>query len=131
MVQISIRVPVFPTEVPEKVILAVTNIFPDAILTFEDEHTLSGHASDIMHFAQLIKNAKIRDTVRAMLYKNLKSGKTHFNLNKQAAYAGVVSFAVGEPLGEISVEIEDANIHALIDTIAPDTTKIAVKTKNE
>lgn len=119
--EIRIKVPVFPTEEPEKVIIAVTNIFPDAGLTFEDASTLSGTAKNIEHFATLIKNAKIRDSVRAELLRNLRGNKTNFRLNKQAAYAGSVSFSVGEPLGDIYVEIEDPDIRKIIDKIAPDT----------
>ncbi|MEM4160810.1 MAG: RNA-binding domain-containing protein [Thermoplasmata archaeon] len=119
--EIRIRVPVFPTEEAEKVILAVTNIFPDAALTFENETTLAGSARSMEHFGALIRNAKIRDSVRAELLRNLRGNKTHFRLNKQVAYAGGVSFSVGEPLGDIYVEIEDTEIRRIIDEIAPDT----------
>ncbi|MCX8173184.1 MAG: hypothetical protein N3F63_01025 [Thermoplasmata archaeon] len=119
--EVRIRVPVFPTEEPEKVIIAVTNIFPDAVLVFEDEKILSGTAKSIEHFATLVKNAKIRDSVRAELLRNLSGNRTHFRLNKQVAFAGGVSFSVGEPLGEIYVEIEDAELKKVIDRIAPDT----------
>ena len=121
MVRIHIRVPVYPTEDAEKVVVAVSNIFPDAVLTFEDENLLSGSARNLEKFATIIKNARIRDTVRAELYRNLKGNKTSFQLNKQAAYAGTVSFSIGEPLGEICVEIEDEDLVKLIDQIAPDT----------
>ncbi|MEM3397245.1 MAG: RNA-binding domain-containing protein [Thermoplasmata archaeon] len=119
--EIRIKVPVFPTEEPEKVIIAVTNIFPDAMLIFEDEKMLVGTAKSLEHFATLIRNAKIRDTVRAELYRNLSGNKTHFRLNKQVAFAGSVSFSIGEPLGEIYVEIEDPELKKIIDEIAPDT----------
>lgn len=123
--EIRIKVPVFPTEEAEKVILAVTKIFPDAVLVYEDENTLTGKAGSLERFAELIRNAKIRDSVRSELLRNLKGKTTHFCLNKQAAYAGSVSFSVGEPLGEIYVEIEDEDIKKIIDEIAPDTTKIS------
>lgn len=119
--EIRIKVPVFPTEDPEKVIVAVTNIFPDALLIFEDEEKLAGTAKNLVHFATLIRNAKIRDSVRAELIRNMCGNKTHFQLNKQVAYAGSVSFSVGEPLGEIYVEIEDSDLKKIIDEIAPDT----------
>ncbi|MGB9636324.1 MAG: RNA-binding domain-containing protein [Thermoplasmata archaeon] len=124
MVRIHIRVPVYPTEDAEKVVVAVSNIFPDAVLTFEDENLLSGSARNLEKFATIIKNARIRDTVRAELYRNLKGNKTSFQLNKQAAYAGTVSFSIGEPLGEICVEIEDEDLVKLIDQIAPDTREL-------
>jgi len=121
--EIRIKVPVYPTEEAEKVILAVTKIFPDAELLFEDEQILSGKAGSLERFREIIRNAKIRDSVRAELLRNLVGNKTSFCLNKQAAYAGWVSFSVGEPLGEIYVEVEDEEIRKVIDEIAPDTTK--------
>ena len=58
-----------------------------------------------------------------MLYRGKKgSDRTVFHLNKQVAFMGKVSFS--EPkaiLGTIKVTVEEPDILALIDKVAPET----------
>ena len=60
----------------------------------------------------------IRDAVRSHLRMcTTEDGRLVFHLNKQVAYAGHVSLCDPEgesPLGPITVEIEDENVHELI-----------------
>ncbi|MDR3206251.1 MAG: hypothetical protein LBT41_04065 [Candidatus Methanoplasma sp.] len=120
MVSVRISCPVNPSEDPEKVRAAVLGIFPGAELE-TDEKGLSGSA-DLEMFSRLIRRQKILDGARAMLFKGVRGKSTVIHLNKQVATVGKVSFA--EPravLGTLEVRIEDDDIEALIDRVAPAT----------
>ena len=49
--------------------------------------------------------------------------RLRFTLNKQAAFAGRVSFAANSPLGDLEVEIDEGDPQAIIDSIAESTTR--------
>ena len=75
------------------------------------------------NFSHRIRKQKILDATRSVLYRGKKgSDRTVFHLNKQVAFMGKVSFS--EPkaiLGTIRVTVEDPDILALIDKVAPET----------
>jgi len=114
--------PVFPSEDPEKVTKAVKNIFPDMELRRED-NALTGETSVLEHFAAQIRRQKILDTTRSVLMKGRRGeGRTVFNMNKQAAFAGKISFTEERTiLGTISVTIDADNITGFIEALAPQT----------
>ena len=117
---VTISTPVFPSEDPEKVEKAVRNIFPDAELELADG-TMEGTA-DLTHFSNLIRKQKILDVTRAVMTKGHRGRKTIFNINKQVAFVGKISFTEEKTtLGTIRVVLEDENLTALIDLIAPNT----------
>lgn len=121
MTVVTITCPVNPSEDPEKVLVAVKAVFPDADLEL-GENGYEGTASSLDGFGRLIRRQKILDASRSILLKNMHGNRTHMSLNKQVATVGKVSFADRNPvLGAIEVIVEDDDIELLIDRVAPMT----------
>ena len=121
MSAVSISCPVFPSEDPERVRQAVLNIFPDADLDMSDG-TLSGETDSVEHFGAQIRRQRILDAVRSVLIKGRRGGNITFNLNKQAAFAGKISFAEEKTiLGTIRVTLRSDDITSFIEKLAPQT----------
>jgi predicted RNA binding protein with dsRBD fold (UPF0201 family) len=121
MEKISISCPVFPSEDPERVRQAVLNIFPDAVFDTEGDIITSGSAGT-EHFGSRIRMQRILDTARSVMIKGMRGNRTSFRLNKQAAYAGKISFIEGKAvLGTIDVSIEAEDLEAFIELLAPRT----------
>lgn len=123
-IEASITVPVEDTEVTDRVRDAVTNLFPNAnVEAKEGEIVGTTHSMD--HFSELLHRQEILDTARSEFFRRRSGSYFSFSLKKQAAFQGVVNFAVGEEdeLGEIDVEvrIEDPDVESYIDHIAPPT----------
>ncbi|MBR6038139.1 MAG: hypothetical protein IKP53_05345 [Candidatus Methanomethylophilaceae archaeon] len=120
MAVVKVSCPVNPSEDPDKVRAAIESIFPDAELEL-DEKGFSGTAS-LDRFSKAIRSQRILDAVRGVLLANVRGSSTRMSLNKQVATVGKVSFADRRPvLGAIDVVIEDDDISALIDRVAPMT----------
>ena len=126
MVNVRISTRCFPTEDRDKVVSAVTRLFPDCVLVGDD--VLRGETSTLDEFSELLRRQRIRDSARSVLRRGLRGDSTSFKINKQVAAVGKVSFSEeNHPLGDIEVIITDANIASVIDSIAPDTRKEALK----
>ncbi len=108
------------TENPAKVKRALLNLFPDLIFEREDERVI-GETSSLEKLRELIRNQKIRDTARGQLLAGRSGDRTVVHLSKQAAFMGIVNFAAGSPLGDISVELESDDLSAAIDYVAEST----------
>ena len=81
-----------------------------------------GTAPSLDGFGRLIRRQKILDASRSILLKNMHGSTTRMSLNKQVATVGKVSFADRNPvLGAIDVTVEDDDLEALIDRVAPMT----------
>jgi predicted RNA binding protein with dsRBD fold (UPF0201 family) len=115
------RVRVFPTEEPERVRRALLNVFPDALV--EDyEGGLIARSASLTRFKELIRNQRILDSTRSMLLRSASASETRFQLNKQVAFVGKISFVDGPiALGTIEVSIEDEDIRGVVDDVAPAT----------
>ncbi len=119
---IKLKSKIKPTEDEEKVIKAVKNIFKDAKVVVDDNQ-LIGEAKDISRFKELLRSQAILDTARMVLEKGIVGNSTKFNLNKQAAFAGLVNFDK-DIHGGIFVKLiveEDEDLMKLIKDIAPRT----------
>ncbi len=121
MTVISISCPVNPSEDPDKVRSAILNIFPDAELE-QDDRGFKGTAPGLDRFHQLIRKQKILDATRGVLMTSIRGTRARMLLNKQVATVGKVSFADRNPvLGAIEVFIEDDDLEAYVDRLAPIT----------
>jgi len=119
--RVEIRARVHPTEDEERVRRAILNIFPEANIRAEGEF-LVGETTNLENFANLLREQRIRDSARRVLLGNLYEDEVEFEISKQAAFVGKVSFSVGNvALGNIRIRIEGDNLESLIDRIAPDT----------
>jgi len=130
-IAIIIEAEINPTENPEKVKLAIENIF--GAVEFEVQTRNRGSlltartkgTDGLTKLYNLLRRERIRDATRAVLFGGLENDSIIFYLNKQVAFAGHVSFceSTGEsPLGPITVKISCDNPRALIDWLAPRTT---------
>lgn len=84
----------------------------------------TARTDSLENLRNLIWKEKILDAARRVLLGSLLSdGRgARFELSKQAAYAGHLSFAVGKaPLGDITVEVQGDDLEALFKEIAPPT----------
>lgn len=122
MLSIKIFCPVFPSEDPDKVKTAIEKIFPDAEIG-ETDDGFECVAANLDHFSKLIRKQKILDATRSQMQRGMRrTGKITFNLNKQVAYMGKISFTEGKVvLGTIKVSIETDEPEMLIDIVAPET----------
>ena len=123
-VDVTVTAPVMDTEVTARVKDAVLNLFPEADV--EERHgELVGDAHSMERFSELLHEQEILDTARNQFSDGRRDGSFEFALKKQAAFVGVVNFAVGGPseLGEITVRVDvrDPGVEAYIDHVAPPT----------
>ncbi|MEM3341661.1 MAG: RNA-binding domain-containing protein, partial [Thermoplasmata archaeon] len=118
---------IYPTEVPERVLCAFNNIFPGVKPSVENGKVFATIApTDIIFLKFLIARQKIRDSVRAVLYRQRYRKKMLLRMNKQVAYVGKISVVEEErmPLGTIDLviynesggDVEEANIESSSDT---------------
>ena len=112
------------TENPEKVKLAVENVFGQVqfeIQTRKRGGTLLAHTTGtegLTKLYNLLRREHIRNAARSVMFKGFEGNTITFYLNKQVAYAGHLSFSdpTGEsPLGPIKVTITCDNPRELID----------------
>lgn len=124
--KLFVRAEVHLTENPDKVKAAIRKLFEIAVGEKEGESvkyliaTGEGRES-LKRFYTLLRSQSILDSARSVLLSKIEGNKTSFSLNKQAAYAGVISFSESTLLGGIEVEIYDEEIEKLIDWLSPKT----------
>jgi uncharacterized protein len=129
-VDVRIETPVLGTEVRDRVIAAVETLFPDAELDAEsdphgDGEVLIGRAHSLDGFSEHLFEQAILDSARSQFTDGRTEDGFRFRLKKQAAFEGVVNFAVGDPdeLGDIAVDVrvQEPSVSEYIDHIAPPT----------
>jgi predicted RNA binding protein with dsRBD fold (UPF0201 family) len=123
-VDVQITAPVHDTEVTDRVADAVANLFPDAEID-ERPGELVARAHDLDHFSELLHRFEILDTARGVFFDGRRGDAIAFDLKKQAAFEGVVNFAVGDPseLGDlhVRVRVHEPDVEAYVDHVAPPT----------
>ena len=123
MISVKVSASVYPTEDPEKVIKAISNLFTGIELQKEDInsiesekgispsfHITGGGGLDLLFTLHgLIRREQIIDSIRNKVFNKGLSREglsVSFLLNKQVAFVGVPSVpAEEEPLGSIEVTI--------------------------
>ncbi|WP_435155650.1 RNA-binding domain-containing protein [Haladaptatus sp. DFWS20] len=123
-VDIQITAPVRDTEIEARVVDAIENVFPGAKV--ESGHgELIATAHSVEEFSEALHRQEILDTARGEFFGGREGSTLSFSLKKQAAFQGVINFAVGNPdeLGDIHVRIEvnDPTVEEFIDYVAPPT----------
>jgi predicted RNA binding protein with dsRBD fold (UPF0201 family) len=123
-VDVQITAPVEPTEVTDRVADAIRNLFPEAeIDSHPGELLATCHTMD--RFSERLHEQAILDAARGAFFSDLEGETFGFDLKKQAAFRGVVNFAVGEEseLGElhVRVRVREPDAETFIDHIAPPT----------
>ena len=123
-IDVQITAPVRDTEVTDRVADAVANLFPGADIEREPgEIRAETHSLD--HFSELLHRQAILDSARGEFFGDRRGETLSFDLKKQAAFEGVVNFAVGDPseLGEIHVRVRvhEPSVETYIDHVVPPT----------
>ena len=128
---ITITADIHPTEDPEKVKFAITNLFSPPSITLLDTQGIQQligtitHQSDLHKFYTRLREERILGAARRWLRQNLHDTTITFCLHKQAAFSNRISFCAPEgesPLGPIQVNITCDNPRAFIDWLTPRTT---------
>jgi predicted RNA binding protein with dsRBD fold (UPF0201 family) len=113
-ITVCIEAEINPTEDKEKVEAVVSNLLCNASVTYKatyDGEILRAEAEgqdSLVKFRNLLRQDRIRDAARKLLFRSIRSNKISFYLNKQVAVAGHVSFSeetAESPLGPIRFTI--------------------------
>ncbi|MFB6155568.1 MAG: RNA-binding domain-containing protein [Haloferacaceae archaeon] len=123
-VDVRVVAPVRDTEVTDRVVDAVRNLFPEVdVERRPGEVVATSHSLD--RFSELLHEQEILDTARREFGRRADEDGFSFALKKQAAFKGVVNFAVGNPdeLGDIEVHVtvRDPGVDEFVDHVAPPT----------
>lgn len=127
-VEVTAESTVNPTEDEEKVERALRNIFPSGSIQKTKKQndtvllTVRGTGLECLaNLRNLIRQDRIRSAARSIFFARERGQRMEVYLNKQAAFAGRVSFcaATGEsPNGPISIEIQSPNLQSVLDFLA-------------
>ncbi len=129
-VTVFVEAEVNPTEEEEKVRRAIDNVLGNTEITVKPAargSILNAQAKgqdSLTKFRNLLRNDRIRDAARRLLFKSIRGNTISFYLNKQVAYAGHISFSeetAESPLGPIRFIIETDNPQQLVEWIAEKT----------
>jgi len=123
-IDVRIEGPVRDTEVTDRVADAIRNVSRTRSRSTRTADW-SSLRDTLDAFSDVLHEQEILDTARRVFLQNSTDEGFDFSLKKQAAFEGVVNFAVGEPdeLGEVNVEvrIREPDVEAFIDYVAPET----------
>ncbi len=109
------------TERVDRVVSAVENVFPGLIMDIRsDKIEAYGGPDGLQTLHELFRRQRILDSARRVMRQGLSGETISFQLSKQAAFMGFVSFPPEEePLGSIHVQIKGGE--SVIDWLAPQT----------
>jgi predicted RNA binding protein with dsRBD fold (UPF0201 family) len=128
---IIITANVHPTEDPEKVKIAINNLFSPLSFTIIETQGIRQLTATITQqkglqkFYTRLREERILGAARRWLRQNMHNTTIKFCLHKQAAYSNRISFCASDgesPLGPIRVNIDCDNPRAFIDWLTPRTT---------
>jgi predicted RNA binding protein with dsRBD fold (UPF0201 family) len=109
-----------PSESPDKIKKAISNIFPHSTLKSE-KFSVSAQSKDLNSLEKIyetIHSKKSQKTYKRNFEKNLENDTTWFYLNKQAAFVEKIAIceeADESPLGPIKVILISSNVDRIID----------------
>ena len=124
-IELKIESAVNPSESPQKVMSAITNIFGDCSPEFKYGSLIvaSCFALECLRIIyDQIRSRAAMGVLRRILIDNRISNTTSFLLNKQAAAAGIVAVIEEEsesPLGPIRVKVVSNELDKIIEWLAP------------
>ena len=113
-VTVFVEVEINPTENEDNVKAAVNNVLDNASITIKPSikgSTLTAVAKgqdSLFKLRNMLRNDRIRDASRRLLFKSTRGTMISFYLNKQVAFSGHVSFSEEtseSPLGPIRINI--------------------------
>jgi predicted RNA binding protein with dsRBD fold (UPF0201 family) len=126
-ITVFVETEIYPTENAEKVKAAVNNVLGNANITIKPSikgstlTMITKGQDSLSKLRNLIRNERIRDATRRLLFKSIRGAMITFYLNKQVAFAGHISFSeetAESPLGPIRVNIKTEKPQQLIEWLA-------------
>ncbi len=129
-VAVFVEADVNPTEDEDKVRAAINNVVSNASITVKPTQrgsTLNAQAQgqdSLVNLRKMMRNDRIRDAARRILFKSIRGNTISFYLNKQVAFAGHVSFSEEtseSPLGPIRFTIKTDDPEQLVEWLAEKT----------
>jgi uncharacterized protein len=122
-IEVTICSLVRPTERVELVVSAIENIFSGLIMDIRADRIEAYNGPDSLKtLRELLRRQGILDTARSVMLRGLVGNTTRFQLSKQAALMGFVSFPPEEePLGSLHIQITGGE--RVINWLAPETEK--------
>lgn len=114
-----------PSEDPEKVKIAISNVILDADYEYK-EGSMKAISRDLYSLSRIqetIQSRKVNRVYRRQMRLHTKGDTTWFYLNKQAAYVNVVAIcdeAEESPMGPIKIILHSINLERIIDWLAPE-----------
>ena len=123
--RIEFYCPIHPSEDPNKVVQAVSNVFPNSKISTEEFSVLavSESLTSLEKVIESVRSKRSERTYRRHLQRNLVGTSSWIYLNKQAAFikkAIICDEADESPLGPIKITLVSAQIDKIIDWIACD-----------
>ena len=121
--KIEMVCPVNLSEDPDKVIQAISNIFPHSDIKNEN-FSIKAQSNELRSLEKIyesITSTQSQKSYTRNLENNLDGNSTWFFLNKQAAFVDQVVIceeAEESPLGPIKVVLNSSNIDGIIDWIS-------------
>jgi predicted RNA binding protein with dsRBD fold (UPF0201 family) len=115
-----------PSEDPEKVQLAVSQVLPDVVYQYK-EGSIKATSNDIKCLQKIqesIQKHRSNRVYRRQMRFNTKGDTTWFYLNKQAAFVDVIAIceeAEESAMGPIKIILHSKNIEKIVDWLAPET----------
>jgi uncharacterized protein len=129
-VTVFVETEIYPTESEENVRTSITSFLDNKAITVKSVakgSTLTAVAKgqeSLIKLRNMLRNDRIRDAARRLLFKSIRGNMISFCLNKQVAFSGHISFSeqtAESPLGPIRVNIETDNAEQLINWLAEKT----------
>ena len=121
--KIEMVCPVNLSEDPDKVIQAISNIFPHSAIKNEN-FSIKAQSNELKSLGKIYESVVSTQSQKSYtrnLENNLDGNSTWFFLNKQAAFVDQVAIcdeAEESPLGPIKVILNSSNIDGIIDWIS-------------
>jgi len=121
--KIEMVCPVNLSEDPDKVIQAISNIFPHSTIKNEN-FSIKAQSNELKSLEKIYESVISTQSQKSYtrnLENNLDGNSTWFFLNKQAAFVDQVAIcdeAEESPLGPIKVILNSSNIDGIIDWIS-------------
>jgi len=118
--KIEITSSINPSEDPQKIEMAILNIFPSAKIKI-DNFSITSNSKDLNLLEKIYDVIHLNQSQKIyqrQLEKNLDNDSTWFYLNKQAALVGTVVLceeADESPLGPIKIVLTSPNIDSILD----------------
>lgn len=131
MTRVVVRAEIRPSEDDDKVKVAIANFFTFKSLHIDQDRyrvivAESDELSSLSKLHRALREERILDAARKYLRRGLQDDRLQFMLHKQAAFVGRVTFVDDEresPLGPITFTIFHKDLEAIIDWLAPRTSK--------